>query len=83
MRSCSAAEIDAGKFFSGSASGRIFRLLIGELFHLIERLLEQVLRRHAMIVHADRHIGRDLIEGVGNRVQARDPVVVVLDGAES
>ena len=36
-----------------------------------------------MVVDADGHIGGDLIEGVGNGVQAGDPVVVVLYGGEA
>ena len=35
-----------------------------------------------MIVNADGHVGGDLIEGLGDGVEAGDPVVVVLDGGE-
>ena len=36
-----------------------------------------------MVVDADGHVGGDLIEGSGNGVEARDPVVVILDGGEA
>ena len=36
-----------------------------------------------MVVHADGHIGGGLVEGLGDGVQAGDPVVVVLDGSEA
>jgi hypothetical protein len=36
-----------------------------------------------VVVHADRHIGSDLVECVGKGVEASDPVVVVLYGREA
>ena len=68
---------------SAEGEGRVFRLLIGQLLYLVQSFLEQILRRHAVVFHADIHIGGDLIEGVGKGVQAGDPVVVVLNGVEA
>jgi hypothetical protein len=36
-----------------------------------------------MVVHADGHVGGHLVKGLGNRVQPRDPVVVVLHRSET
>ena len=75
--------MDAGNFLSGSARGESSGFLICQLLDLLESLFEEKLRRDALVVDADRHVGRDLVEGLGNRVQAGDPVVVVLDRGEA
>ena len=72
-----------GKVLERQGQRRVLGLLVGQLLHLVERLFKQKLRRHAAVVHADRHVLGHLRKGVGNGVQARDPVVVVLHGGEA
>ena len=74
MRSCSRGW----EVLEREGEGRIFRLLGGHGPDVVESLFQQILRRHAVVFHADGHVGGDLIEGVGNRMEAGDPVVVVL-----
>ncbi len=47
-----------GKLFERQGERRVFGLLVGQLLHLVERFFEQVLRRHAVVLHADRHVLR-------------------------
>ena len=72
-----------GKAFERQGERRVFGLLVGQLLDLLERLLQEVFGRDAMVFHADGHVGGDLVEGRGNGVEAGDPVVVVLDGCEA
>jgi len=53
-----------------------------QFLDLIERLFKQILGRHAPIVNADGEICGHLLEGLGHRVQAGNPIVVILDGGE-
>ena len=73
----------AGKLLSGSASGESSGFWSASSFTCSSTFSQQIFRRHAMVLHADGHIGGDLVEGRGNGVQAGDPVVVVLDGGEA
>ena len=70
------------KLLQRQSQRRLLGLLPGQLLHLLQRLHQQILRRHAPVLHADGHIGGHLLEGPGNGVQPRDPVVVVLHRGE-
>ena len=72
-----------GKVFERQGQRRVFGLLIGELLHLVERLFQQVLRRHAPVLHADRHVLSHLRKCRGQRMQPRDPVVVIFHRGET
>ncbi len=72
-----------GKVFERQGQRRVFGLLVGQLLHLVEGFLEQILRRHASVFHADRHVFGNLCKGRGQRVQARDPIVVILHRGEA
>ena len=74
---------DGGKALERQREGRVLGLLAGKLFHLFQRLGQKIGRRHAMVRHADGYIGGYLVKGAWDRVQAGDPVVVVLDGGEA
>ncbi len=54
-----------------------------QLLHLVEHFFEQIFRRLAAILHADGHVGAYLVKGLGNRMQTRNPVVVILHGREA
>ncbi len=67
----------SGKLLERQRQRRVLRLLTSQLLHLLQRLFEQILRRHAAVVHADRHVLDHLRKSEGERVQPRNPVVVI------
>ena len=79
MRSCSAGGDGGRKLLEGQGERRVFGLLGRQLFHLLQSFDEQIFRWNAVVVHADGHVGGDLVEGVGESAKPRDPVVIVLD----